>query len=153
MNKQFEIDVTYGQLAVFQAGLVNPFNDWTDDHVNQGFTWRDGSVSFGALSGDGYSQVHVKTTDIVAIDDAVRAIIVPFEVKLGGVEVGSISETVVIEIPAGHYGLLFTARVIDGVDCYGLSFIQNYETTGRILVTDAGINPTGELLMRANVAE
>lgn len=36
----FESDIFYSQLAVFQYGLKNPFNDWNDIHINQGFALR-----------------------------------------------------------------------------------------------------------------
>jgi hypothetical protein len=29
----YESDIFYSQLAVFQYGLENPFNDWNDIHI------------------------------------------------------------------------------------------------------------------------
>ena len=47
--EKFIIDVSYSQIAVFNSELENPFNDWTDQHVLQGFSWREESGSFKTL--------------------------------------------------------------------------------------------------------
>lgn len=86
----FESDIFYCQLAVFQYGLENPFNDWNDTHVNQGFVWREGSVSFGTLSYDEECKITVRVTDKNEVDtNAFRAITVPFYISKKGIEVGS----------------------------------------------------------------
>lgn len=46
-NVRLEVD--YNQVAVFSSGLANPFNDWEERHVGQGFSWRPESVSFRTL--------------------------------------------------------------------------------------------------------
>ena len=46
MEVNFTLDISYSQLVVFQKGMENPFNDWENTHVDQGFAWRPGSVSF-----------------------------------------------------------------------------------------------------------
>ena len=43
--------LSYGQLSVFASALKDPYNDWTDQHISQGFTWRPGSVSFSSMVG------------------------------------------------------------------------------------------------------
>lgn len=54
----FSLEIAYGQIGVFDASLAQPFNDWTDAHVRQGFSWRSGSVSFRTLEGAGAIAVH-----------------------------------------------------------------------------------------------
>lgn len=49
MQLEFELSYTHAHIAVFEAGLSNPFNDSTPEHDAQGFSWRPGSVSFGTL--------------------------------------------------------------------------------------------------------
>lgn len=67
MEVSFTLDISYSQLAVFQKGMENPFNDWEDTHVNQGFAWRPGSVSFGSLLADEESFIQINTKSQVEI--------------------------------------------------------------------------------------
>jgi hypothetical protein len=46
MSRQFDLYVSYSHLAVFQPGLDEPFNTWTDGQVEIGYSLRPGSVSF-----------------------------------------------------------------------------------------------------------
>ena len=46
---QFDLFASYSQVSVFMAKLDSPFNDWEQEHVEQGFAWREGSVSFATL--------------------------------------------------------------------------------------------------------
>jgi hypothetical protein len=43
---RFNLNISYSQLAVFDASLDQPLNDWTPEHADQGFSWRPRSVSF-----------------------------------------------------------------------------------------------------------
>ena len=49
MAATLSLEISYGQLAVFANSLPQPFNDWTDQHVSQGFAWRPGSVTFRSM--------------------------------------------------------------------------------------------------------
>ena len=42
MVRVFDIEIAYGQIAIFAASLENPFNDWSAEHIAQGFSWRPG---------------------------------------------------------------------------------------------------------------
>src|SRR5207249_8431330 len=96
-SSELGISVSYSQLAVFDHSLERPFNEWTDRHVAQGFSWRPGSVAFRTIEEGGR---HVVTVMLGAHEselaaDAVRVIDVPFEIPLdGAIEIGSISESV-----------------------------------------------------------
>jgi len=149
----FETEIFYSQIALFQYGLDNPFNDWNETHVNQGFSWRDGSVSFGTLSNDGDCKITVKLTKKIEIDDdVIRAIVVPFKVGKGGIEIGSVMETVAIDIPEGNYEILFTAKSANGTEHYTFSFIESENPTARVLRADDELNLPDNLLMEANPA-
>lgn len=103
-----QIDVSYSQLAVFWSSLAQPFNDWTQRHVEQGFSWRPGSVSFKTLVETGLHRVQVDVVDrLGAISEgAVRVIDVPFEVPAdGNIDIASISDAVPLSLPAGLYSL------------------------------------------------
>ncbi len=105
----FDLNVSYGQLAIFWSTLPQPFNDWTDQHVGQGFAWRPGSASFRTLIESGIHTVDVNLVDqaLPVSSDAVRVIEVPFDVPAdGAIEVASISDSVPLTLPAGMYQLL-----------------------------------------------
>lgn len=149
----FETEIFYSQIALFQYGLDNPFNDWNETHVNQGFSWREGSVSFGTLSSDGDCKITVRLTKKIEIDDdIIRAIVVPFKVEKGGLEIGSVVETVAIDIPEGNYEILFKANSTNNTEHYTFSFIESENPTARVLKADNELNLPDDLLMEANPA-
>ncbi|MGD6849144.1 competence protein ComJ [Rossellomorea aquimaris] len=149
----FETQILYSQIALFQSGLVTPFNDWNETHVNQGFSWREGSVSFGTLSSDGDCKVTVKMTKKIKTDgDTIRAIVVPFNVEKGGIEIGSVMETVAIDMPEGTYELLFTATNVNNIEHYTFSFIKSEYPNAKVIKADHELNLPDNLLMEANPA-
>lgn len=150
----FECDILYSQIAVFNYGLDNPYNDWNDIHVQQGFCWREGSVSFGTISNDVECRITVKLAEKIELDkDISRAIVVPYEVKDQGIEIGSIMETVAFDIPRGRYELLFTAKRIDiELEQYTVMFVKANKPRARILVADEDLSVSEELLMDARAA-
>jgi hypothetical protein len=104
------LEVSYAPLAVFDATLAAPFNDWMDDHVNQGFAWRPGSVSFRTLDTAGAARVEVFRSHTLdeSRSAAPRIVAVPFRVSQHGkIEVASTACGVVLEVPPGEYELTF----------------------------------------------
>ncbi|ASP69164.1 competence protein ComJ [Sinorhizobium meliloti] len=79
------LDVEYNQVAVFSRGLTNPFNNWEERHVSQGFAWRSRSVSFRTLN-NGPHAVDVLTTEYAGplSHGVIRAVEVPFDVPGDG---------------------------------------------------------------------
>src|SRR5437588_2371964 len=61
-QQRWELSIVflYGTLAIFQAGIAHPFNDWNSIHGSQGFSWRPGSVSFAAVDADDPTPVFVE---------------------------------------------------------------------------------------------
>lgn len=149
------VPVFYSQLAVFAYGMSSPFNDWEEQHVRQGFTWREGSVSF-AVPGF-VSEVDLEVTlgrNTAPSRSMRRAIVVPFHVAGGcGVEVGSIAQTFEVEIPDGEYGLLFELAYEHGSDLAGarFSFAEKCDAP-RIIENDSTLSAVGGFLMRASPA-
>lgn len=106
MSTTVAFEVSYGQLVVFASALQQPYNDWTEQHVSQGFAWRPGSVSFRSMVEVGRHTIEIDVANHVGTlhPDAVRVMEVPFEVPAdGAVEVGSIGETVRLTLPAGSF--------------------------------------------------
>lgn len=147
----FKLGILYTTIAVIQP--KEKLNDWNDIHVNQGFSWRATSVSFGTLSDESECEVSVSVSDEVTINEnAIRVITVPFLVGLDGVEVISIADSQQIDIEKGMYELVFSsiqAADNNGIDKYEFIFIKNNNPTPKIIKTDGGLNPPEELLMEA----
>ena len=151
-----EIDISYSQIAAFHADLAEPFNDWSEQHVAQGFAWRPGSVSFATLDDGGVLRVNVtsKTFDD-SRSTATRVIQVPFDVsEHGPVELASIgSSATKLELPPGHYELTFE----HGIDEKGMWATFHFvpasgPTAAKLLRIDDALSPPGILVMGAEPA-
>ncbi len=150
-------EVSYGQLAVFASALEKPFNDWTDQHVAQGFAWRPGSVSFRTIVEDGPHLIEIAIADHVGAihPDATRSIEVPFDVpEDGAVEIGSISATTPLSLPAGSFLLRceFLQPACAAGERVRLTFSRKDPPHFAVLRADAALSISGKLLMTAEAA-
>ena len=104
---QFPIYLSYSQLCIFGSSLDQPFNDWNDRHFSQGFSWRESSVSFRALKEAGNHDVHLHINEPVPEFDykSIRAFKVPFIISENLIEIGSISNSKVVQIIPDTYSL------------------------------------------------
>ncbi len=150
----FQLDISYAQLAVFDSHLEKPFNDWGEKHVEQGFSWRPGSVSFGTLDSSGVVHLDIIGTDTldVATSSAVRIISVPFAVPSHGeIEVASIHDGTKLLLPSGHHELIFEHGYTSGGAMWANLHFRKTETIPepRILRADSELTPPTEFLMDA----
>ncbi|WFU53874.1 competence protein ComJ [Bradyrhizobium pachyrhizi] len=151
-------ELSYGQLSVFASALKNPYNDWTDQHVSQGFTWRPGSVSFSSMveSGRHSVEIHVVNHAAPVHADAVRAVEVPFEVPAdGAIEVGSIAETVPLELPPGSFLLrceFFQPSGTDEDERVRLTFAKKDAPRFAVVRADPELSVRDDLLTTARPA-
>ncbi|CAG9246492.1 competence protein ComJ [Burkholderia sp. AW33-5] len=145
--------VSYNQMCVFDGALDEPFNDWTDEHVRQGFAWRPGSVSFGMVENT-ETAVVIEATNTVEPDPAAfRVIAVPFTVPAhGSVVVGSIGDEREIEIDAGIYRLTFELGSKDKRPWCRISFVADPNPQPQIIRADSEITKRDALLMSATPA-
>lgn len=135
-RSSFELLVSYSQIAVFLRDLENPFNEWTEQQVRQGFAWRPGSVSFRTLQEFGKSRVELIESSFCEFsqDKCVRAIEVPFELPRGKeLELASISDSHVIPINPGTFQLRFEAFKDDVIR---VSFLRNCQPRFKVLLAD-----------------
>ncbi|MGH8780356.1 competence protein ComJ [Paraburkholderia sp.] len=145
--------VSYNQICVFDATLDEPFNDWADDHVHQGFAWRAGSVSFGAVENE-------ETVFVIEVDNPVeldpvafRVITVPFTVpEHQGVIVGSIGDEREIKIDPGTYQLTFELGRKNEKPWCRISFVKNANPQPRVIKADSEITKLDSFLMSASPA-
>ncbi len=152
----FSLEVSHGQIAVFDARLPQPFNDWSDAHIRQGFSWRPGSVSFSTLDGAGQIQVRVIEGARTHDHDAppARVILVPFTVPSHGeVEAATISASEPLQLQPGEYELTFEHGLAGGVMWARLSFRSvPAPITPRIVLADRDLAPPATLVMTASPA-
>jgi hypothetical protein len=154
MNNKFNLEFSYSQISVFQTNMIDPFNNWNDVHVLQGFSWRPNSVSFKTLSEYGDAEITIELSDSIKISDgAIRSILVPFTVE-EEIEIASITDSVVIEIPKGEYGLIFNAipSTSNNSERYELIFVKSTFPEAKILIQDDELSPPSPLLMEATAA-
>lgn len=157
MSRKIRFLVTYGQFVVFWSALKEPFNDWTEQHVAQGFAWRPGSIAFRTLTESGMHTVEVRIIDHVGHihPKTVRAIDVPFEVPENGeIEIGSITESIEMELPAGEFllrcELLETGNQEPQVR---LSFGRGDKRHFSVVRADSALSPGEVLLTTAHAAK
>lgn len=156
MTNFIKLHVDYEQIAIFRGDLLHPFNDWTDKHVAQGFSWRPGSVSFRTLIESGECNIEIDTVFRMSLPDvdAVRIIDVPFDVPENGeIEVASIAESVPLTLPSGSFLLrceLFAPR--DSISRIRLIFAKNEPPKFEIVRADDGISIGADLLKNAKPA-
>lgn len=114
MSVRFQLDLAWSQVSLFEAGLADPFNDWTEGHLTQGFSWRPGSVSFKVPAKQGRCDVTVELIDVVSVDpDAQWAIVVPFTTFGGQLEVSTMQADQLIELPSGTFTVLYQTGLYD----------------------------------------
>lgn len=108
MFECFTLQLVSSQLAVFDANLTTPFNEWDEASFVKAIAWRPSSVSFRLPISTGLLDVSVGLTDMIAPDaKAEWALLVPFTTWSGDVVISSLAQEKVFEVSPGHYGLLF----------------------------------------------
>lgn len=147
--------VSYGQIAVFDGRLDNPFNDWKDTHILQGFSWRPGSVSFSTLREAVNIEVAIEVSSTANVHpECQRAITVPFLVEPGAnIEIATISNSQPFQLDPGNYQLIYeTGRRLDASVWVRFTFVPNGTQDPKILVRDDELNPPAVFLMEADPA-
>jgi hypothetical protein len=140
-------------IGVFVDTEDNALNDWTMEHVQQGFTWRKRSVSFGTVRDSGEIEVTLEiTTEPQLHPDAQRIIQVPFEIDSDKIAVSEAVNFFEFNVPEGKYKLLFQHGWNDGEDakmwCI-FSFVPQEKVNPEILKADSQITIPDEYLMQA----
>lgn len=139
----FVVAVLYGQVSVFQPHLSDPFNGWTDRHIEQGFSYRQGSVSFLLDSFAHCATITVSFCKEYTLREGVSSVCVPFWVTDSGVEIGSIVESSVFAIPAGSYVLIAEITGGPSEPLCSFTFVSSEEPVQACLVyaADSDVSP------------
>ena len=151
----FQLFVMSAYIAAFDPNLEKPFNDWSSQHIRQGFSWRSGSVSFSTLDDVGDIRVSVRRAPSVLVgDDSERAIVVPFTVGPSNiVEIAGLDRGERVHVAEGSYALLFetgfdTSRMM----WCRMMFVPSTSVEPQILRADSRLSPEYPLLMEARPA-
>lgn len=151
--RQFTLEISYSQIAIFNATQDRPFNNWTDVHFNQGFCWREGSVSFRTAAKSGQGKITIERLEKAVLrDDAILAISVPFNVAGTAIEVASVFKGEILDMPPGDYELIYQTGRTGATPWVALQFIPGKVTGGKILKGAEHLSPPAELLMTAEPA-
>jgi hypothetical protein len=152
------LGVGYSQIVVSNSAIDNPFNDWAQRHVDQGFSWRPGSVAFGTLENYARCDVEVWVNAIQDRPDpaAVRVIQTPFQVSSeGSITIESvISYQIMVKLDPGQYNLWYEcfASALELQGRIKLVFTRTDTPSFAILRADPGLRLDGELLLTAEPA-
>ncbi|MBA8880928.1 competence protein ComJ [Phyllobacterium myrsinacearum] len=108
MTECFPLTISYAQIAVFDPDLENSFNAWNQRHYTQGFSWREGSVSFAVPDGNAaFVEVLTEQEDSQLSAEPTRVILVPFDVPQDRLVIGSVMDERTTVFGAGKYQLTF----------------------------------------------
>ncbi|WP_024468315.1 competence protein ComJ [Treponema pedis] len=119
-----ELDLSYKQFCIFNIGLDNPFNDWTDIQVQQGFSIRKESIAVMTISEAGILVVDILEEDII-IECSQRIIEFEFFVEANGVEIATITNSFQIQLKNGRYKIrIQLCSEYDGKDTCYISFLK-----------------------------
>lgn len=109
MLTEFDLTILYTQIVVQLADLQLPGLLWDDEHVDQGFAWSEGIVSFGVPDHDGQCVLRIDVSDELKLDAGAEwAIQVPFEVS-ALLKIGTVTNMRDVFVPKGLYNLVFQA--------------------------------------------
>ena len=155
----FAVFFDHGQILVCDPDLAAPYNEWTQQHVEQGFSWRPGCVALGMIEGGGEAWLTLERGEPVEIRlDAERALVVPFDVGPSGlVEIDTtVSPGPLVRLAPGRYALRFETGHRQGSQEPGeervwcrLLFTPQDQVEPCVLRVDPSLHPSFPLLLDA----
>ena len=153
----FNLEISYSQFAVFEPSIKHPFNEWTEPHVEQGFSWREDSACFRSLIGDGKHSFTVSFNENLPdlYPKSVWAILVPMPLLYGRkFEVASIGDSVSLAIPFDVNGLMvqFVPPSSNERASAMIDLISIFSPRFAILKADGGLKRTTSLIKDARPA-
>lgn len=105
----FDLFSHYSSLELTDSSCENPMHEWTQQEVDQRFSWLPGSVAFSLLVDGGDVHIEVwSVSNISVTPQTKRAIVVPFTVNSAAqIEVSDLVNTQALSVPEGSYALMF----------------------------------------------
>lgn len=148
-----DVPISYGQVCVFHATLKQPYNDWGPAQTRQGFSWRNGSVSFASELSSGICELEIELASSAPdFSGCASAVVVPFDVVEDvDVEVGSIMSGFVVSLPPGRHALYFIDYGADA-NKIRLVFVRDADPQTDVLVESANAQRQANYCMAASPA-
>ena len=159
----FKLFSQYSSVDMSDASCENSYHKWTQQQVEQGFSWYPRSVAFGLLIDCGEVRVEVWRADDVSITpQAKRAIVVPFTVgPAAQVVISDLVNGQAVSVPEGFYALVYEIGYNDEDVVYHdvgqvmainmwcrFSFIPAESLQAKVLRADPELSHTYPLVMR-----
>jgi hypothetical protein len=154
-TQSFMLEISYSQVAVFNPNMDRPFNNWTEEHFNQGFVWRPQSVSFRTPMRAGNVKFEVEVVhegEPALRDDAILIISVPFHLPEEGVEIASVFKGNPVEMEPGDYQLVFQSGPPGRNPWCKFQFVKRGVSEAAILRGRELLKPGPKLLMNGEPA-
>lgn len=149
MQESQVLEVSYGQISVFDAATSTPFSLWEDRHVHQGFTWREGAVGFRTMAENGPFHVTLTEGSTGVSESSVLLVDVPFLSRSGKVVVASVADEFEVRIAAGSYQLRYGCSADHRIV---LDWTQCIKPVFRVTRSDRPIPNDSDLLLVAHPA-
>ncbi|MEP7453912.1 competence protein ComJ [Phyllobacterium sp. SB3] len=132
---------------MFDPDLENPFNGWNGRQYTQGFSRREGCVSFAVPDGStAFVEVLTEKDNTQLPGQPTRVILVTFYLLQDRVVIGSIMDERTTVLGAGKYQLTFELLqgAVQGGQAYEkfirLAFVKSEASAFEIMLADAEMN-------------
>ena len=150
-----DLEFSYSQFFVYDAGLESPACEWTEAHSRQGFARRDGVVAVGTLLEFGTANVTLAlgAPSFQAYD---RVLSVPLEIKGGALAIDGPEEEPgkrEFRVANGHYRATIAQKYRDDDHEEVAIWLERVDVPVRrseLLVVDEALDPPMPLLETAD---
>jgi len=148
------IEITNWAINVHDANLPQPLNNWRQEHLDQGFAWREKSIAFLALQTNVMMLVsYGRARNFQLRQGVVRAIQAPLLVTSGNVVIEAIEDGFVFDIPNASYCVVFQTGCNEDQTMWGdFTFCTDIPQEHKNLVCDSRIQIPERYELRAESA-
>jgi hypothetical protein len=150
-----DLEFSYSQFFLYDAGVKNPACNWTETHSRQGFVRRDGVIAVGTLLQFGTAKVTlaIGPPSYEAYD---RVLSVPLEIRSGAIAIDGPEEPPGIrksQLVTGHYRATIGQKYLDDAQEEVAIWLEKIDVPiqrSELLVVDEALDPPTPLLETAD---
>ncbi|YCA41968.1 competence protein ComJ [Bacillus sp. JZ8] len=126
-----ELTVSYSQLVLYHNGIKEPYLEWKEVDLKQGYISQNGILSIETLSNT-TCEVSVRViNEYKTINESVRSFSLPFEVLEDGIMISSVGQKgLFFDIPQGSYSVHFDALPLEpsnAEELYSVRYIFQFK--------------------------
>ena len=154
MNHSFITTISYNQIVVFDTSLKRPFNDWTKQHVHQGFSMRKWSIWFGTTIDWWSCELNIKINKPYVLNpSSTDAILVPFYTDSWKIGVWWLFDFQIFEIIPWEYELFYEVGMKNSDEMFcNIYFNKKDSTEAKIIKLQPQYTTVYPLLLDADPA-